>query len=335
MSIPKIARYNYCVEKAYEFLLYEKVTSFPIDVIKIIQNHKWGKIKYSELALKHNVTISDIKEVFGEDGYTTFNQKNYTIAYNDTSFSKGRLYFTFFHEIGHIILGHFENFNQTILKRGNLTDEEYKVLENEANCFARNVLAPAPIIMQMKLTSGNTIANIFKITKTAAETRLVFLNMDYINLKNKYKQLLVKHYYNFVNKKYCSICKSSFVSSSAKYCPICGHKRLTWREEDMIYNDGFELDENGRAVICPKCGNEELDYKGDYCKICGVYLINKCSDIYEYNQYGESYVVSEGCGTLGAANARFCVRCGKVTTYYQNELLKDWKSVIDDDDCSF
>lgn len=47
----------------------------------------------------------------------------------------------------------------------------------------------------------------------------------------------------------------------------------------MIYDDGYALDDNGRALVCPRCKNEELKYAGDYCKICGTYLINKCSGI--------------------------------------------------------
>lgn len=43
----------------------------------------------------------------------------------------------------------------------------------------------------------------------------------------------------------------------------------------MIY-DALELDENSKAKTCPVCDNEILDPEGDYCPVCGIYLINEC-----------------------------------------------------------
>ena len=82
----------------------------------------------------------------------------------------------------------------------------------------------------------------------------------------------------------------------------------------MIYDDGYKLDRDGRATICPRCENQEIE-EGDYCKICGAYLINKCTN--EDNGY-------ESCGRIADGNARFCIYCGCDTTFYRNGLLKPW-----------
>ncbi len=65
------------------------------------------------------------------DGFTYFNQneKCYEIIIN-REVSKGRFYFTFYHELGHIILGHFN------------TRKHIENKEEEANIFARNMLIP-------------------------------------------------------------------------------------------------------------------------------------------------------------------------------------------------
>ncbi len=62
---------------------------------------------------------------------------------NDTIRSQGRIRFTLMHEIAHILLTHLIDFNETILIRNALTKSKYKILENESNAFARNVLIPA------------------------------------------------------------------------------------------------------------------------------------------------------------------------------------------------
>ena len=40
----------------------------------------------------------------------------------------------------------------------------------------------------------------------------------------------------------------------------------------MRYTDGFELDENYRVKICPRCENEEFSDDAIYCRICGAML---------------------------------------------------------------
>jgi predicted nucleic-acid-binding Zn-ribbon protein len=32
----------------------------------------------------------------------------------------------------------------------------------------------------------------------------------------------------------------------------------------MFYNDGVDIDENERVILCPKCGNEEFSGKAEF-----------------------------------------------------------------------
>ena len=149
MKIPDRARYDYVACKSSEFIAEENITYFPISPYEIIKRHKWALNTYSTLAKQMNCTIDDISAAFRTDeAYTIFNGNNYSIAYNDTKYAD-RIWFTLMHEVGHIYLNHFENFEKTIIRRNEMSKNEYKVLENEANAFARNVLAPAPIIEQL------------------------------------------------------------------------------------------------------------------------------------------------------------------------------------------
>lgn len=76
----------------------------------------------------------------------------------------------------------------------------------------------------------------------------------------------------------------------------------------MIYDDGYELDEFGRARICPICQNEEIS--NNYCKICGSFLINRC--------------VNVKCGIIAEGNARFCTNCGDETVFNSEGYLSSW-----------
>ena len=102
------------------------LTSFK-DFIEITDICEIFNIKLTE------VTLEKLQHLHPDtiDGFTYFNynEKCYEILIN-REVSKGRYYFTFFHEFGHIILGHF-NARKYIENK-----------EEEANVFARNMLIP-------------------------------------------------------------------------------------------------------------------------------------------------------------------------------------------------
>lgn len=89
----------------------------------------------------------------------------------------------------------------------------------------------------------------------------------------------------------------------------------------MIYRS-ILLNEYGKAIVCPHCENEELTL-GDYCKICGNEIINRCADT--PNSKARN-VTLKGCGSILQGNARYCSKCGNESSFYQKGWLKDWKS---------
>jgi hypothetical protein len=117
---------------------------------------------------------------------------------------------------------------------------------------------------------------------------------------------------------YCSACRHVFNKKKPEYCSVCGGNNIVKGITNMYYKDGYELDEKGKARKCPVCQNEETDIAGDYCKICGTYIINRCGGGNNSN-----------CGVLADGNARYCVCCGKETTFSQNGLLRPWKEVME------
>lgn len=309
--IPRIARYDYCIHKSIEFILNENINKFPFDCDEIINKRKWARLKYESLANERNVSIDDIIEAFGSaDGFSIYTGRNYTIAYNNTHPSKQRIYFTKLHEIGHIFLEHFIQFKETQINRSNLSDANYKILENEANCFARNVIAPAIIVKHLKLDTPTKISNYFGITYTAAKTRLDLLDSDLKYIDEISKKMLLSFFEENMYKKYCTQCSHGFTSNNSKYCPICGHDELILGDGNMKY-DSIEIYGNSKTKICPTCENEDTDVIGEFCQICGTCIVNKCTN--EYN-----------CGKLLSGEARYCNDCGTESTFYRNEFLRPW-----------
>ena len=92
----------------------------------------------------------------------------------------------------------------------------------------------------------------------------------------------------------------------------------------MIYNDGYETDNNLRFLRCPRCGNEEYSQGAQYCRICGFTAYNECEGGYEQDEYGNQgiYQIHRNQG-----NARYCEFCGQPTILLKEKLLKPYNEV--------
>lgn len=147
-KIPEKPRYATVTRKAYQLLAELEVAKFPIDPFEIIRQldslylASWSELKEATgvsdpLGLKARKLDAEtnVKRGSGE----------YLIVYDDTIRYLPRIRFTLAHEIGHIVMGHFTEFEKTSLRDG-LTPQEKIVLEREADAFATELLAPRTIL---------------------------------------------------------------------------------------------------------------------------------------------------------------------------------------------
>lgn len=121
-----------------------------------------------------------------------------------------------------------------------------------------------------------------------------------------------------------SVCQrcSAPLESPAGFCPVCGFQSpKTGREAGMRY-PSIKLNENGKALVCPHCENEELT-PGDFCIICGNDIVNRCADTPHPENPAKA---KKACGAILPGNARYCSRCGNEGTFFQKGWLRDWKS---------
>lgn len=313
MNIPKKARYGYCIRKACDFLEEFQINSYPIDAISIIKKQKWGIVAYSELMKIHKCDRDTVCRCLrSPDGYTQLDSDNITIAYNDDPTYGDRIRFTLMHEIGHIYLNHLMDFNLKLLCR-ELSEKENKVLENEANAFARNVLVPVMVVNRLKNKSFENVSYTFGISHDASVTRVSLLPNDlYYSRQQNLTQRMIGIFLKFYNKTICRKCNAFLYTKTRKYCPICGSKNtLEWGDGDTMKYPLLKTYENGKLKECPNCGNEETNIEGDFCQICGQKVINRCSNY-------------DCTDDILPSNARYCPLCGSKSIFYNFKYLKDW-----------
>ena len=108
MIFIKEIRHNYIYEKISEFLNSQNNLEYPLDPFQIIKDNGWLLVAYNE-------NSSKFYEI-SKEGFSVYAPEldNFVIFYNKNR-QKERIFFTLFHEIGHIILNHHLEFKTHIL----------------------------------------------------------------------------------------------------------------------------------------------------------------------------------------------------------------------------
>ena len=153
--LPKAPRWKRSIEAAYDFLIENEERTLPLDLHKALKSRGYIVRTYSRIAEKSNVSLADVCDSLGsKDGTSEYRpQRNkHAICYNDTTKPRGRIKWTLAHELGHITLGHLRDFPETGTKHPALKKSSYRILEAEANVFARELLAPSTVFIYIAET---------------------------------------------------------------------------------------------------------------------------------------------------------------------------------------
>ena len=149
-------KYKNARNASWQCILDYKINKLPVMVTDIIA-------KSDNTRIYKNSDVNKLQ--IGESGKTIFHNNIFEIVYNDTENSR-RCRFTIAHELGHIFLGHLL-----------INTPEYKTFairednESEANVFARDLLAPACVLHELKVFTARDIANLCNISLEAATYR--------------------------------------------------------------------------------------------------------------------------------------------------------------------
>ena len=325
------ANYDLAILESIRTLKEYDVLQVPINLELILKAIKRTvrTCSYSKFAIKSNMTISQTCDYFdskfGVVAYLRAHEK-YVIYYNDTFYNTGLTRFTIAHELGHIFLNHHQDANTDILLRENISKSQYDKFEREANCFARNLLSPIPLVERITdiahPQSANEIMEAFDISYKAAHTRK--------NLYSTDKYRITSDDYIYFNKYrisygyYCFTCDSAEIDAS-DYCKICGNETSIFeRKNDRIFYPGIAVNQNKRVVKCPECENITFSKEAQFCKICGTRTYNVCEGIYKTNT---PRAVSDCYLNPTDGNARYCSDCSSKTTFYVKGFLSDWETI--------
>lgn len=313
--------YAKAVQKSVNLLMDLDIKSVPINLDEIFDDLKLTirKQSYSDFAESKGITVKFLCNYFESDlGACVYDPKTerYIIYYNDTKFNQGLNRFTIAHELGHVFLEHYSQVDSNVLLRRKMSGAKYKRLEREADCFARNLLAPVPLVKKMvELNTPMTqleLQSAFNISLQAAGARLGFLTADYNLMQSQHYPYFDKYKINF--GYFCDFCNSGEIEDDHNFCKICGcEANPLYKKHNRIFYCGIKLDSHKRSSICPICKNTKFTLNANHCKMCGSKRFNTCTN----------------CNLDNDGNALWCVDCGSATTFKQLGLLRFTNGDID------
>ena len=194
---------DYQIRKnALELLSQLKIdTSNAIDISKVTTK------------MKENI-IYEFVDLDGLPGFTCYHpiKVKYKIFLDEDTAAKclERIIFTIAHEIGHIVLKHFGEQNNST----NITNRK---LEYEANIFADELLMPTDSIIKKRMTSEE-ISKIYLVSNSAAEYKIKYIQRNTIYRENKQTF-------------------SKVFSILDRYSDLFKTSDTTYDDNDMIIND--------------------------------------------------------------------------------------------------
>ena len=208
--------YEASVVKAFETIKKYDIAYFALELDKLVKRMNIVVKTYSAIAKRSDLTLNELKTLynFAEGACDKLENGRYAIGYDDSmnEINIFRSRFTVAHEIGHIVLEHKHR------------DDLEELQHNEANCFARNLLVPAPLLKLVvvdyseSLENQSTLNKAFYISYKAAAARLGKAQEDL--------QFCTPEMYDFFEAfqlfkgRHCNHCRG-FVVTGRK-CVSCG-----------------------------------------------------------------------------------------------------------------
>ena len=165
---------------AWEILLACGVNALPADLNLVLRHLGIRVYAYSRSRkLLEDTGLAEVAERVS--GLTFYVRDHPVILYNDAE-SPQRIRFTIGHELGHIVLGHVRPGEHTQQNRDPQPGDD--PVEQAANRFAADLLAPACVLWGLDLHRAEDIAQACKISIQAARFRAE--RMEILYQRNKF-----------------------------------------------------------------------------------------------------------------------------------------------------
>lgn len=169
-DFPENPRFWFAKSWADKLLLHFGIQYLPFSMLAVLQHTKCHVYTYRQMSLVTRRSIDDIIcDVRSKKGHAYKQGHEYFILYNSDRPIRGEVRWTLAHELGHIVLGHLDDY--TAKQLAHISKEDYRTLEREANAFAAEFLAPASVLYAIGAKDAASIQSACMLSKEASSIR--------------------------------------------------------------------------------------------------------------------------------------------------------------------
>jgi|GEM_PF-2722150 len=225
--IPEVERRSEAVRLACGMLLANDVRVLPADPAEMIRQMGMTLMTTDEAAALPGGLPAGYRKGMNEALVLRLSGR-YVIVYDSHVRNRDRVRFSVMHEIGHVLMRHFESRNAD-----DPDEDEWRVMEDEANTFARNALCPPPVLDMVRgCPEDPRWPALFCMSESAWKVRLDTAERDRECLDRAMADRIRIQFREYMFGRICRECGKVFTDEARSgVCPECGGKHLYWNPQ--------------------------------------------------------------------------------------------------------
>ena len=156
----------------------------------------------------------------------TLSYPTFCIVYRDEDSTPDQLRHILCHELGHLFMNHYRDYPDR-MEPGIPADN---ALEAEADSFARNLLAPVPVVDVIRFNRPRQArASLFGLDRPAWIHRLEAIDRDRASVDEDMANTVLFLFRDFLLARRCAACGKTFSDEAqTDRCPFCGAEGADW-----------------------------------------------------------------------------------------------------------
>lgn len=203
-----------------------QVSRLPVDPFTLAQSAGITLIPFSSAMSSPGFFPQDLAHRLQMTCAVTLTYPAFCIVYRDDLSGSGRLRFALAHELGHLVMNHYRDYPAQMYS-GMSADSS---LEGEADAFARNLLAPVPLVDVIRYNRPRQArADVFGFSRRDWITRLDALDEDRSHVDEDMANTLIWLFHDYLLGRRCGACGRVFTFVGGEdVCPDCGAAAPDW-----------------------------------------------------------------------------------------------------------
>lgn len=203
-----------------------RISRLPVDPFQVASNVGITMLPLSAIRDNPDRIPYNLPYVLRMTRAVTLSYPTFCIAFRDEDSTPDQLRHVLCHELGHLFMNHYRDF-PAYMEPGHPIDP---ALEAEADSFARNLLAPVPIVDVIRYNRPlQARAAVFGMSKSAWIRRLDAIDQDRYSVDEDMANTLLFLFRDYLLARRCPACGHSFHDETqTDRCPFCGAEGADW-----------------------------------------------------------------------------------------------------------